>query len=263
MCKSLPQSNYPLLAYQVRQRLNVEGLSLSAGRKLDNRYLSVANLDNVEISKRTELSSWSSSNERISHERFLSDRATSSALRFIPLRDLYSFHRTEQCARQTYDEVCRAYERIFDKLELKCYKGTKNDSNDEIVECDAFSSVPADSGLMGGSINHEYLAVSTVGEDTIQICSKYESPFFRVESSQIGTCAPLSYLDVIADFLKIVNNVNTRISPNRKPSNLDIAFCSVIGTQKRSMPPNHHQTLPLRKSKRVILLSQKPVISPL
>jgi hypothetical protein len=37
--------------------------------------------------------------------------------------DLYSFHRDEECARQTYDQVCDAYERIFQKLELKCFKG--------------------------------------------------------------------------------------------------------------------------------------------
>jgi prolyl-tRNA synthetase len=35
-----------------------------------------------------------------------------------------------------------------------------------------FYLVPADSGLMGGSLNHEFLAVSAVGEDTILICSK-------------------------------------------------------------------------------------------
>ena len=37
--------------------------------------------------------------------------------------DLYSFHRDEECARQIYDQVCDAYERIFQKLELKCFKG--------------------------------------------------------------------------------------------------------------------------------------------
>ena len=40
------------------------------------------------------------------------------------LSDLYSFHQDDECARRTYDEVCSAYERIFQKLELKCYKGT-------------------------------------------------------------------------------------------------------------------------------------------
>ncbi|CAF1105522.1 unnamed protein product [Adineta steineri] len=70
------------------------------------------------------------------------------------MKDLYSFHRDEDCAHQIYEQVCDAYERIFQKLELSSFK------------------VPADSGLMGGSLNHEFLAVSPVGEDTILICSK-------------------------------------------------------------------------------------------
>lgn len=31
----------------------------------------------------------------------------------------------------------------------------------------------ADSGMMGGSLNHEFLAVSPVGEDTLLICTEY------------------------------------------------------------------------------------------
>jgi len=37
--------------------------------------------------------------------------------------DMYSFHRNEECARQIYDQVCNAYERIFQKLELNFFKG--------------------------------------------------------------------------------------------------------------------------------------------
>ncbi|CAF0788299.1 unnamed protein product [Adineta ricciae] len=69
------------------------------------------------------------------------------------MKDLYSFHRSEECAQQVYEQVCDAYERIFQKLELKCFK------------------VPADSGLMGGSLNHEFLGISPVGEDTVLTCS--------------------------------------------------------------------------------------------
>jgi prolyl-tRNA synthetase len=36
---------------------------------------------------------------------------------------MYSFHRDEECARHIYDQVCDAYERIFQKLELNCFKG--------------------------------------------------------------------------------------------------------------------------------------------
>ena len=142
---------------------------------------------------------------------------TSSLRRAIHLVDMYSFHRSEECARQTYDHVCRAYERIFEKLELKYFKGTLKGRRWESVES-FLPLVPADSGLMGGSINHEYLAVSTVGEDNIQICSKYAfsqstvtDHCSLVESSPMETSPSFTYLDVTADFSKIVKNANIRI----------------------------------------------------
>jgi prolyl-tRNA synthetase len=90
------------------------------------------------------------------------------------MKDLYSFHRDEECARQTYEQVCDAYERIFQKLELNCYKGLSDIINyiGNFVS-GFFYLVPANSGLMGGSLNHEFLAVTNVGEDTVLICSKY------------------------------------------------------------------------------------------
>ncbi len=39
---------------------------------------------------------------------------------------MYSFHRDEECARQIYDQVCNAYGRIFQKLELNCFQGSNH-----------------------------------------------------------------------------------------------------------------------------------------
>ncbi|UJR23397.1 hypothetical protein I4U23_026405 [Adineta vaga] len=80
------------------------------------------------------------------------------------MKDLYSFHRDDECANRVYEQVCDAYERIFQKLELKYFK------------------VPADSGLMGGSLNHEFLAVSSVGEDSILTCSKCNRGYLKNKS---------------------------------------------------------------------------------
>ena len=42
---------------------------------------------------------------------------------FIELSDLYTFDTNEETARETYNIVCEAYSRIFDRLGLKFHKG--------------------------------------------------------------------------------------------------------------------------------------------
>lgn len=70
------------------------------------------------------------------------------------MKDMYTFHASEECVEKTYAEVCRAYETIFKRLELNVKK--------------AVASV----GAMGGSKSHEYHILSDVGEDKILVCEK-------------------------------------------------------------------------------------------
>ncbi len=49
-----------------------------------------------------------------------------------------------------------------------------------------FNLVPADSGLMGGSLNHEFLGISAVGEDSILVCSKYVEGVVNNEKTAEG-----------------------------------------------------------------------------
>ena len=74
-------------------------------------------------------------------------------VREFTMKDAYSFH-TSQADLEAYYERCHeAYERIFKRA------GAKN-----------VISVKSDSGMMGGSVSHEFMLLSEIGEDTLAIC---------------------------------------------------------------------------------------------
>jgi prolyl-tRNA synthetase len=68
------------------------------------------------------------------------------------MKDAYSFDRDDDGMRASYDVMFEAYKRIFDRCGL----------NYVIVE--------ADPGQIGGGVNHEYMALSEVGEDLFVSC---------------------------------------------------------------------------------------------
>ncbi|XP_017071644.1 probable proline--tRNA ligase, mitochondrial isoform X2 [Drosophila eugracilis] len=69
------------------------------------------------------------------------------------MKDMYSFDVSEETARETYSVVSAAYDRLFKQLDVP------------------FVKVNAATGMMGGSVSHEYHYVSPVGEDTLLQCS--------------------------------------------------------------------------------------------
>ncbi|XP_001354284.1 probable proline--tRNA ligase, mitochondrial isoform X1 [Drosophila pseudoobscura] len=69
------------------------------------------------------------------------------------MKDMYTFDVSEETARGTYSVVSEAYDRLFKQLEVP------------------FVKVNAATGMMGGSLSHEYHYVSPVGEDTLLQCS--------------------------------------------------------------------------------------------
>ena len=75
-------------------------------------------------------------------------------VREFTMKDAYSFHTSQESLEEYYYRCHRAYERIF----ARC--GAKR-----------FVSVLSDSGMMGGSISHEFMLLSPIGEDTIVTCS--------------------------------------------------------------------------------------------
>jgi len=77
-------------------------------------------------------------------------RAGLIRVREFTMKDAYSFHSSEEDLKGYYDRVHAAYERIFERVGMK-----------HVV------SIEADSGMMGGAVSHEFMAVTPIGEDTI------------------------------------------------------------------------------------------------
>jgi prolyl-tRNA synthetase len=69
------------------------------------------------------------------------------------MKDAYSFDRDEDGMRRSYDVMLESYRRIFDRCGLR------------------YLVVEADPGQIGGGVNHEFIAVSEVGEDRFVACA--------------------------------------------------------------------------------------------
>lgn len=101
-------------------------------------------------------------------------------VREFTMKDAYSFHTSWEDLREYYEECFKAYERIFRRCGLK-----------DVV------AVKADSGMMGGSISHEFMLLSPIGEDTLAICtecdykSNMEAADCIVEPSGAASVAPI------------------------------------------------------------------------
>ncbi len=70
------------------------------------------------------------------------------------MKDAYSFDKDEEGMRESYKIMWKAYEKIFTRCGLK------------------FKVVEGDSGAMGGSDSHEFMAMSDVGESQMAYCEK-------------------------------------------------------------------------------------------
>lgn len=82
-------------------------------------------------------------------------RAGLIRVREFTMKDAYSFHEDQTDLDLYYNEVYKAYERIYRRI------GMEN-----------FIAVAGDSGMMGGKISHEFMLLTDIGEDSIAICPK-------------------------------------------------------------------------------------------
>lgn len=80
-------------------------------------------------------------------------RAGLIRVREFTMKDAYSFHTSQEDLESYYQECYDAYNRIFARCGIP-----------EVVV------VASDSGMMGGSISHEYMLLTPAGEDSIAIC---------------------------------------------------------------------------------------------
>ena len=71
------------------------------------------------------------------------------------MKDGYSFHTSQEDLEAYYARAYRAYERICARVGLP-----------EVVP------VLSDSGMMGGSVSHEFMLLTPAGEDTVAVCNR-------------------------------------------------------------------------------------------
>ncbi len=74
-------------------------------------------------------------------------------VREFTMKDAYSFHTSQEDLEEYYARVHKAYERIY-------------------ARCGApgVISVKSDNGIFGGSVSHEFMLLTPIGEDSIAIC---------------------------------------------------------------------------------------------
>ncbi|MCD8914681.1 proline--tRNA ligase [Staphylococcus simulans] len=82
------------------------------------------------------------------------------------MKDAYSFHADEASLDETYHEMYDAYGRIFKRVGINA------------------RPVVADSGAIGGSHTHEFMALSEIGEDTI-VCSENSDYAANIEKAEV------------------------------------------------------------------------------
>ncbi len=76
-------------------------------------------------------------------------------VREFTMKDAYSFHTSQEDLEEYYIRAHKAYERIYKRC------GAPN-----------VISVKSDSGMMGGSVSHEFMLLTPIGEDSIAICKE-------------------------------------------------------------------------------------------
>ena len=122
-------------------------------------------------------------------------------VREFTMKDAYSFHTSQADLERYYSRAYDAYNRIFERC------GCKN-----------FISVQSDSGMMGGSVSHEFMLLTEVGEDTLAICdcgyrANMEAAAVSVENEP-GQIEPLT--EISTPGVKTIEDLSKFISIDEK-----------------------------------------------
>ncbi len=76
-------------------------------------------------------------------------------VREFTMKDAYSFHTSQEDLEKYYNKCLIAYDNVFRRAGIP-----------EVI------TVKSDSGMMGGSVAHEYMLLTPVGEDSLAICNE-------------------------------------------------------------------------------------------
>lgn len=114
-------------------------------------------------------------------------RAGLIRVREFTMKDAYSFHTDQADLEEYYDKCHKAYERIYARVGLP-----------QVI------SVASDSGMMGGNISHEFMLLTSVGEDSIAICKECD---YRA-NMEAAECIIHNERNDISDKLTLVHTPN-------------------------------------------------------
>jgi len=152
-------------------------------------------------------------------------RAGLIRVREFTMKDAYSFHESQEDLEKYYDQAHEAYVRIFKQI------GMEN-----VV------SIESNSGMMGGKVSHEFMAVAECGEDTIFLSPdgqykanreiatsalKFEDSSAMLEQEKVHTPERES-IEEVAEFLG-VKAENTGKAVFYQDENGDLIFAMIRG----------------------------------
>lgn len=134
-------------------------------------------------------------------------RAGLIRVREFTMKDAYSFHTSQEDLERYYDVCYEAYNRIFARCGIP-----------EVI------TVKSDSGMMGGSVSHEYMLLTAIGEDSIAICNEcdyranVEAAESIIENDCTGEDRPLELVHTpsIHTIEDICNYLNTPLEESCK-----------------------------------------------
>ncbi len=137
-------------------------------------------------------------------------------VREFTMKDAYSFHTSQEDLECYYDECFKAYERIFKRA------GAKN-----VV------AVKSDSGMMGGSVSHEFMLLTDIGEDTLAICSNEECDYKA--NVEVAECITHEIESTVQDLEEVATpNVKTIEGLKRVLGVDPIGMCKAVVYQKNA-----------------------------
>lgn len=90
------------------------------------------------------------------------------------MKDCYSFDISKENAIETYEQFNDIYKQIFQTIGVPFLKGFQlslEPSLEISLSFVFFFTVQGDTGIMGGSMSHEFHFPAEIGEDTLVTCS--------------------------------------------------------------------------------------------
>lgn len=110
-------------------------------------------------------------------------RAGLIRVREFTMKDAYSFHTSQEDLESYYQKCYEAYNRVFQRAGVP-----------EVI------AVQSDSGMMGGSVSHEYMLLADAGEDSIVVCDSCD---YRANMEAAENCVDNTDSLPIAELEKV------------------------------------------------------------